>query len=165
MKKKTSKSSKLRDFVCIICGKPFQDYLAPSDIKAGRGQVCSRSCKSKLMSITRMKGIYEPCLKCGKMVRRSPSTIKKGQGKYCSRICAGTTIGRTMTTDGYWQVITEDERRHVKEHRYVMEKHFGRRLDEKEIVHHINYDSLDNRLENLEIMTRGDHNRLHFKKE
>lgn len=41
--------------------------------------------------------------------------------------------------------------RFIGEHRFVMEKHLGRRLTRQETVPHINGDRQDNRLENLEL--------------
>lgn len=44
-----------------------------------------------------------------------------------------------------------------------MEKHLGRKLLRKEIVHHINENRLDNRLKNLQLVSRSEHNKIHFK--
>lgn len=52
---------------------------------------------------------------------------------------------------------------HVYRYRLVIEKHLGRYLHKKEVVHHKNGDHSDDRLENLEIMTQAEHARLHHK--
>lgn len=47
-------------------------------------------------------------------------------------------------------------------HRWVMEKHLERRLDSEEVVHHIDGDKLNNKIQNLKLFSNQDeHDRCH----
>lgn len=49
----------------------------------------------------------------------------------------------------------------VRIYRQIMENHLNRKLAFNEVVHHVNGDRSDNRLENLQVMTREEHSRYH----
>lgn len=49
------------------------------------------------------------------------------------------------------------------EHIFLMEQKMGRSLEKGEVVHHINLNKADNRIENLQLMSIADHVSLHRK--
>lgn len=167
MIKRTSKSPKLRDFICVICDKPFQNYFSPADIRRGCGKVCSKPCKNILNGNLKRKGAYRTCIKCSKQFWASPSYDthhKRKDGafskrQYCSLPCYRNVGQKFVSHDGYYIVNTPKGQ--MKEHRWLIEQHLGRDLLSSEIVHHINWDKLDNRIENLQILSRAEHNRIH----
>lgn len=44
-----------------------------------------------------------------------------------------------------------------------MEEHLGRPLTTSEVVHHINENTLDNRIDNLQVMTASEHKSHHMR--
>lgn len=73
--------------------------------------------------------------------------------------------GRMTDKSGYVLIYMPDHpqaNRHgqVREHRLVMERHLGRILDRREVVHHKNGNPADNRIRNLKLFAS---NGLHLK--
>ena len=60
------------------------------------------------------------------------------------------TMNRSESKSG-WQL----------EHRLVAEHVLGRKLEDNEVVHHVNFTRDDNRIENLQVMLDIDHQKLH----
>lgn len=67
--------------------------------------------------------------------------------------------GYIIDKDGYKQIRVNGKSR--REHRVFMELHIGRKLENNEIVHHINGIKTDNRIINLRIMNFREHRILH----
>lgn len=66
-----------------------------------------------------------------------------------------------MSSRAPYKIVKRDGKA-VREHRWVMEQHLGRKLRPDEHVHHRNRDVRDNRIENLEVVDVVTHNRLHL---
>ena len=103
------------------------------------------------------KGIYKRSKKQREDQIKRLEDWKNKNGHACFR------GGFGITTDGYVWIFIKgyNLRNQVKLHRYLMEVKIGRRLKATEIVHHINCDKLDNRIENLQILSITEHNQLH----
>jgi hypothetical protein len=134
-------------------------------------QLASKPCRKCGQSVDRIhrsdrKAFYYPrhCRAC----QRQPLTEEQKQVKRdllnANRVVREVGASRLHNTGStvYRVVKVNGSKKWKYEHRIAAEQMLGRALEPGEIVHHINHDTLDNRPENLRVMTTGEHTILHM---
>jgi endogenous inhibitor of DNA gyrase (YacG/DUF329 family) len=150
---------------CETCGAAI--YVPPYQENK---RFCSVACHNAHQSRNRQTNT---CPVCGKEWTLSASQ-KYHRADYCSRACeARSRIKRPLDREhngkpavidghGYVRIYEPGHPRATKagwifEHRWVVEQALGRYLDRDEHVHHINHVRIDNRPENLQLLSHREH--------
>lgn len=174
-----NKISKKIKSICKICNKEFYGY--PSHHR----KYCSKKCVFEAMSLGIKKGkpigktIEKICPQCNK---KFIIPIWKLPQTYCSMGCrnksyigkfvgkkSGSWKGGRIIDNGYICILKPKHpycngKGYIQEHRLVMEKHLGRYLTKKEVVHHLDGDKANNKIENLHLFAdMGEHHSYHLK--
>lgn len=170
-KKYCSKECYIKDhFVyvkCLFCNK---EYLIAKTKYSGKFigyKCCSIKCYNSLKRRKKdiaKESIRKNCLMCGKeFFRRNYNKLM-----FCSQKCSSKYMrgdkspfyknGSTIT-NGYKTININGK--YVYEHRYIVEKLIGKKLKSDEVVHHIDGNKLNNKIENLKIMNKIEHDRFH----
>lgn len=136
---------------CETCGKEF--FPRPIQLRAGKGRFCSHACKGKAFTGAENPSFGKPFPEEAK--RKFHETMMNRGGYPSGPDHPGWKGGKTMSM-GYVYIGPNSKDRRG-EHRRVMEAHLGRSLNKGEVVHHINGIKTDNRIENLQVMTRAQH--------
>lgn len=138
---------------CEYCGGVINS-------RKSTARFCCRDCKHAAGREIR------ECVECGAEFNERKSKARKTCSKACvvayqSGVGNPHFKGGLSMMRGYVIVTHRDAKQWTYLHRAIVEAHIGRALRSDEIVHHVNHDRTDNRIENLQVVTRAEHLDLH----
>lgn len=143
--------------ICKECGQPRE-----------KGRKICRACNLKRLKAMaalsyKEKGRYtytKKCEACSEMYEAN-----RKEQKFCSSCwkARGAFAAETISTNKYAYVSAADRQNKENKwaHRKLAETFLGRKLTCHEVVHHIDDNPKNNKLDNLLVMTRSDHVKLH----
>lgn len=155
---------------CQVCGEGFHPEYGREKTSKYCSKVCYREGRWG-------KTPANSCRTCGTDI----SDVGRRSRKFCSVACRAKWQSAEVRGENHPNFIGviaygrngayrarlspdhpyADSKGYIMEHRLVMEAELGRFLTRDEVVHHINEIPTDNRPENLEVMTKAEHDRLH----
>jgi hypothetical protein len=153
---------------CLFCGKESGFSRNGKYIKLScPKKFCSHTCSLKFRH--KDKIVYLTCPCCKKQFRKY-NAIDGVARKHCSMKCYNMVRVNHFPKYEYPQKehknykIKKINGKQVLKHRWIMENHLGRKLNRGEVVHHINGDPHDNRIENLMLTTQSQHMKIEISK-
>lgn len=132
-----------------------------------RRRFCSRSCRSSALMVTtgpRMWAAHAAnhqkveltCNFCKK--KFTAPKFRKGVAKFCTKHCSDQSFRRENPNRHRGTSINGERKR---DHTRIAEKLLERKIKPHEQIHHINNKKRDNTLENMILLTRGQHTTIH----
>lgn len=157
-------SRRKKVIICPQCNKEF--LPSKKDTK-----FCSNKCASN--SRTTKQTIK--CDQCGSEIIKPSCHIK--ETNFCSRQCYHDWRSENLVGEkayrwnggiyrpyGKYKYIKQEDGSYKAEHRIVVEKYLGRELTSEEIIHHIDGNGNNNLINNLQIVSRTEHPKIHAEK-
>ncbi len=148
---------------CLICGKEF--YVKPNWLKLGWGKYCSRDCVFK----SQRKGRWVRCFICKKQVWKAPrALIHSRSGRYfCNKSCQ--TLWRNQefigSKHGNWKTGEKSYRDILKRSKITPICERCKSDDVRIlVVHHLDRDRKNNKVENLAWVCHNCHYLIHHNK-
>lgn len=135
---------------CDECGILFERYIYFYILKYRPFRFCSKKCELKQRS--RQWSFHNPMQGIDNSGKNNPMWGK---------VAPNRKLEGAMRKDGYIRIYDPSRKTRVLLHRFLYERHLGRRLAPYEIVHHKDGNNLNNDIFNLEVMTQNDHMRIH----
>lgn len=151
------------NMICPVCGKKF--YRPEAWKRKVKISVCSRQCNGKLRAKTLLehntqnppKWTEERKQKAKEAMIGEKNWAWKGGVTYRHRRGNYVIVRYVRCPKKYLPMARKDG--YVMEHRLVVAKAIGRLLGRTEVVHHINHNPLDNRVENLMLFQNNSHHK------